>query len=129
MFVFFLAILGGMIANLADFKHSDFDDFSQIKEFSKRKKLFKDIYYQKLGIGTDVNRVIWSAVQKQRDDPPEEPLIFLLFSQHVTKMQLRFAQHLGAVARRQEVNFLTPNQVTSKHGFLDLLRSSFRKKK
>lgn len=94
-------------------------------KYPDRKKLFKQLYYSKLSIGQRGNNVLWSAIEQQRLDPPDEPLIFLLFSASISAFELNFARDLGRVARQQSVTEVRSDEIQSRHSFLNRLESSF----
>jgi len=98
---------------------------TQLEHFRERKKLFKERYLSRFSISHKSQNSLWSALKYQREEPPEEPLIFLLFSRNVTHGQIEFAHNLCSVARRQTVAELAADQIKSRHEFTAELLKHF----
>ena len=97
----------------------------QIANFKERRSWFKKHYYEKFEKLKSKNGLIFSAIDHQREDPAQEPLIFLIFSKKIENEHLSFARDLGMVARRQTVVEVTPTQSWSRNDFSTTLRSRF----
>jgi len=120
--VLILMLLVLQISSVSEVKEKS---LIQIENFKERRSWFKKHYYEKFEKLKSKNGLIFSAIDHQREDPAQEPLIFLIFSKKIENEHLSFARDLGMVARRQTVVEVTPTQNWSRNDFSTTLRSRF----
>ena len=100
---------------------------TEMESFTERKSWFRQEYYEKFKNLRSKNGLIFSAIQYQREDPAQEPLIFLIFSRKIEEEHISFARDLGRIARRQNVVEFSPStsSSTSRKDFGKILHDTF----